>query len=59
MSDRTFVVKLRPAGAGTVSVRAERTDIYDEHLVLLNSAGELAGLFLMQTVESWIELPTP
>jgi hypothetical protein len=37
-------------------VHAERAQINGEHLVFLNSKGELAALFLMEIVEDWSEL---
>jgi hypothetical protein len=30
--------------------------VYGEHLVFLNWRGKLAALFLMEIVESWIEI---
>jgi hypothetical protein len=57
MCDRTFVVKRKTGGADFFCISANRTEIHDEHLILLNSRGKLAALFLMQAVESWIELP--
>jgi hypothetical protein len=37
-------------------VRAATAEFYGEHLVLLDSQGKLAALFLMETVESWNEI---
>ena len=36
---------------------AADAEIHADHLVLLDSAGKLAALFLMEIVESWTELP--
>jgi hypothetical protein len=44
---------------GVYSVVAERLEIHEDHLVLLRPNGRLAGLFLMQAVESWHDLPAP
>ena len=56
MADKTFLVQFKPAGVSAQVVIAENAQIYDEHLVFLNSKGEVAGLFLLETVESWSEL---
>ena len=39
------------------AVVATRVEVHGEHLAFLNSNGELAGLFLFESVESWSELP--
>jgi hypothetical protein len=54
MDNRTFHVKLN--GAGDFLIKAARLEVHDEHLVFLDSRGHLAGLFLLQDVESWSEL---
>jgi hypothetical protein len=59
MENRMFIVKLKHRGTGLYSVVAERLEIHEEHLVLLDFNGRLAGLFLVQAVESWHELPAP
>jgi hypothetical protein len=56
MTDKTYLVQFKPAGISLQLVVAERAQIYDEHLVFLNAKGEVAGLFLLETVESWSEL---
>jgi hypothetical protein len=56
-TDKVFVMRLKPPCLGTSPVVAEQAEIQGEHLVLLNSQGKLAGLFLMEIVESWSELP--
>jgi hypothetical protein len=56
MSDNTYLVRFKPAGISVQLVVAESAQIYDEHLVFLNSQGKVAGLFLLETVESWSEL---
>jgi hypothetical protein len=38
-------------------VTAASAEIHGEHLVLLDSTGKLAALFLLEIVESWSELP--
>jgi len=37
-------------------VRAANAEFYGEHLVLLDSQGKLAAMFLMETVENWNEM---
>jgi hypothetical protein len=57
LNDRKFVVKLKPEGAGSCIVLAERIEIHDEHLALLHSSGRLTGLFLTESVEVMFPLP--
>jgi hypothetical protein len=56
MADKTHLVRFKLAGLSALIVVAESAQIYDEHLVFLNSKGKVAGLFLLETVESWSEL---
>ncbi len=56
MADKTYLVRFKPTSLGTLVVVAESAQIYDDHLVFLNSKGKAAGLFLLETVESWSEL---
>jgi hypothetical protein len=56
MTDKTYLVQFKPAGIRVQLVFAVSAEIYDEHLVFLNSKGKVAGLFLLETVESWSEL---
>jgi hypothetical protein len=37
-------------------VLAAKAQIYGEHLVLLDSEGKLAALFLLEDVEGWPEV---
>lgn len=57
MTDRTFIVRFKPRELNTGSVIASTAEIQAEHIVFLNSTGELAALFLMEVVESWTALP--
>ncbi len=41
-----------PSGA-LQHVRAATVEFYGDHLVLLDSQGKLAALFMMEIVESW------
>lgn len=58
MTDRTFIVRFKPPQLSTPPVIATDAEIHGEHIVLLNSTGKLAALFLMEAVESWTELPS-
>jgi hypothetical protein len=57
MADKTYLVRFKPPEISTQPVVAERAEIHGEHLVFLNSKGQLAALFLMEIVESWSEVP--
>lgn len=57
MTDRTFIVRFKPRQLSTQPVIAVDAEIHAEHIVLLDSTGKLAALFLMEVVESWTELP--
>ena len=56
MADKTYLVRFKLAGLSALIVVAESAQIYDDHLVFLNSKGKVGGLFLLETVESWSEL---
>jgi hypothetical protein len=53
--DKTFIVRFKPRELAPQSFLAERAEFHGDHLVLLTSTGELAAMFLMETVESWHE----
>jgi hypothetical protein len=57
MTDKTYLVRFKPPEISTQPVVAERAEIHGEHLVFLNSKGELVALFLMEIVEGWSETP--
>lgn len=57
MLDKTYVVRFRHPEVSAQLVAAASAEIQGEHLVLLDSQGKLAALFLMEIVESWTELP--
>jgi hypothetical protein len=58
MTDKTFLVQLKPRELSIQPVIAMRAQIHADHIVLLDSSGKLAALFLMEVVESWTELPS-
>lgn len=55
MTGKTYLVRFKPPEINTQLVLAERVQIYGEHLAFLNANGELAALFLLETVEGWSE----
>ena len=59
MTDKTYLVRLKPRELGLVAVKAAKAEIHGEHLALLNSECQLAALFLMEIVESWSVLGNP
>jgi hypothetical protein len=54
--DRTYLLQLKPPGFSTRVVIAATAEIHGEHLILLNSRGQLAALFVLEMVESWNRL---
>jgi hypothetical protein len=56
MIDKTFLVRFKPPELSTQLVTAVRAEIRGEHLVLLNAEGKLAALFLLDLVDSWVEV---
>ncbi len=58
MTDKTFLVRLKPRQLSIQPVVAVRVEIQAEHIVLLDSNGKLAALFLMELVESLTQLPS-
>jgi len=55
MTDKTFIVRFKARELSTQSVIAANAEIHAEHMVLLNSTGKLAALFLLEAVESWTD----
>jgi hypothetical protein len=55
MTDKTYLVRLKPRELGIHFVVAASAEIHGEHIVLLNSDGKLAALFLLEIVENWTE----
>jgi hypothetical protein len=55
MTDKNYLVRLKPRELGVHVVVAASAEIHGEHIVLLNSDGELAALFLLEIVENWTE----
>lgn len=57
MADKIYLIRFKPPTLGSVTVVAARAEFQGEHLVLLNSEGELAALFMLEVVESCFEAP--
>jgi len=51
------LVRMKVPNGALHHVRAATAEFHGEHLVLLDSQGKLAAMFLMETVESWNEIP--
>jgi hypothetical protein len=54
--DKTYLLQLKPPGFSTRIVVAATAEIHGDHLILLNSRGQLAALFILEMVESWNRL---
>lgn len=57
MEDKAFLVKFKSPELATRTVIAASAEIQGDHLVLLDSKGVLAALFLLDMIESWTVLP--
>jgi hypothetical protein len=57
LRDKTFIVRLKPRGGAVYPIVANRIEFHDEHLALVHSSGRLAGLFLLDVVESLVQVP--
>jgi hypothetical protein len=55
MADKTYLVRFKRPEISTQPVIAASVEFHGEHLVFLDSKGELAALFLLEIVESWSE----
>lgn len=53
MPDETYLVRMKAPSGALQHVRAATVEFYGDHLVLLDSQGKLAALFMMEIVESW------
>ena len=51
--NQTYLVRLKAPSGALQCVTASRFEIYGEHLILLDSEGNLAALFLLEWVQSW------
>jgi hypothetical protein len=53
--DKTYLIRFKTPALRPQIVIAASAEIQGEHLILLNSRGKLAALFLLEIVESWTE----
>ena len=53
MADKRYLISCQTPEISTQSVVAASCEVYGEHLVFLNSKGQLAAMFLLEIVESW------
>ena len=53
MAEKRYLVSCQRPEFSTQSVVAASCEVCGEHLVFLNSKGELAAKFLLEIVESW------
>ncbi len=53
MDDKRYLVSCKTPEISMQSVVAASGEVHGEHLVFLNSRGELAAMFLLEIVESW------
>jgi hypothetical protein len=53
--DKTYLIRFKTPALRPQIVIAASVEIQGEHLILLNSKGELTALFLLEIVESWTE----
>jgi len=56
MTGKTYLVRFKAPDTSPEFVVAESAQIHGEHLIFLNSNGDLAALFLLEIVESWDQL---
>ena len=55
-TDRAFLVRFKSSDIATEAVIAARVEIRGEHLAFVNSRGQLAALFLFESVECYIRV---
>ena len=58
MPDKTWIVFFNRPQLETQLVVAANAQVVDDHLILTNSKGELVGLFLLEVVERYSEVPS-
>jgi hypothetical protein len=55
MSDKVYLFRFKHPELSIRPVIAASAEVHGEHIVLLNSKGKPAALFLAEVVESWSE----
>ena len=58
MSENVYLIRFKPAEISPQTLVAATAEIHGDHLVLLNAKGQISALFVMDTVESWSEIPS-
>jgi hypothetical protein len=56
MVETTFLIEFRTPDVDAQCVVAAQAEIRGEHLLFLNSTGQLAAVFMLQNVKSWFEV---
>lgn len=57
MEDKTFLIKFKAPDSAMRTVIAATIEIQGDHLMLMDSEGLVAALFVLDAVESWSVLP--
>lgn len=53
MTDKIYTVRFKQGEINTQHLTGASAEVYGDHLVFLNSSGELVALFYLEIVESW------
>jgi hypothetical protein len=56
MREKPYLIRFKCADLRPYLVIAASAEIHGEHLVFLRSDGSLAALFVLEIVESWLEV---
>jgi hypothetical protein len=56
MRDRSYLIRFKCSHLVPYLVMAASAEVHGEHLVFLRSDGRLAALFVLEIVESWLEV---
>jgi hypothetical protein len=56
MADTIYIVRFQGGDLPSELVIAESIEFHGEHLVFLRSDGSMAGLFVLEVIESWSEI---
>jgi hypothetical protein len=55
MVDTKFLIEFHTPDLGALCVFASHVEVRGDHLLLLNSDGQLAEVFMLENVKSWSE----
>ena len=56
MVETTYLVEFRTPDLGAQCVVAAQAEVRGEHLLFLNSDGQLAAVFMLENIKSWSEI---